>query len=524
MTDDSPRYSKRGQRIRFHCGERLRWEETPEGSRLLYAPAPLPSLADLRAATQKAIEAPLGCDPLSAQLSPGMKVTIAFDDISVPVPPFADPDPRQVIIELLVELLAEKGVTDVELVASTGLRRQMTPAELRRMLGAKLFDDFYPDRLFCHDAEDKEGNQYLGKTDENEVVELNRRAVTSDLLISVSIVFSSMDGGHKSIQTGLMTYRSARYHHNVECLMASSSFMDPARSAFHTTLRRMGEVTTRYLRVFTVEVTLNTRTLPSWLSFLEKREDQYTLLDSSRMQLTRVGSRLLPAGFTARLWSGLHSGYGVTSVQAGRIEEVHEASRQNLYRQQSVTVKGQCDVLIAGIPSVSPYAVNSIVNPVLVVNLAAGFLFNLNLGKPLVRRGGVLIVANPLRRQFDRKTHPSYVEFFDRVLAQARDPYLIQDCEEEFAANEEYLEAYRHACAFHPVHPFYAWYWAVNGMEYLSKIIVVGAEDAEVAARIGWETASSVREAVEMAKAGLHKTDPAVTVFHWPPIFLPRVG
>jgi len=325
MTEDSVHLSKRGQPIRLHSGERLRWEEVPEGSRLLYAPQPLAPLPDLRLATQKAIEAPLGCEPLGAQLSPGMKVTIVFDDISVPLPPFADPDPRQVIVETLIETLAEKGVTDVDLIAATGLRRKMTPGELRRMLGTAVFDSFYPDRLHCHDAEDADGNQYLGKTDEGEVVELNRRAVTSDLLISVSIAFSAMDGGHKSIQTGLMTYRSARFHHNVECLMASGSYMDPARSSFHEVLERMGEVTTRNLNVFTVEVTLNTRTLPSWLSFLEKREEDYSLVDSLRLQLTRAGSRLLPASLAGRFWGSIRSGYGVTSVQAGRIKEVQEA-------------------------------------------------------------------------------------------------------------------------------------------------------------------------------------------------------
>jgi len=102
-------------------------------------------------------------------------------------------------------------------------------------------------------------------------------------------------------------------------------------------------------------------------------------------------------------------------------------------------------------------------NPVLVVNLAAGYLFNMNLGKPLVRRSGVLIVTNPLRRQFDAATHPSYEEFFDRVLAEALDPYLIQNHEEEFAANETYIEAYRNSFAFHPVHPFYAWYGRSTG-------------------------------------------------------------
>ena len=36
-----------------------------------------------------------------------MKVTIAVDDISLPLPPMATPDVRQTILEIVLELLAD---------------------------------------------------------------------------------------------------------------------------------------------------------------------------------------------------------------------------------------------------------------------------------------------------------------------------------------------------------------------------------------------------------------------------------
>ena len=524
MNDESVHLPNRGEKLRFHYGDHLRWEEVPEGSRVIYAPDPLPPVQDLRGAIDRAVENPLGCDPLSAQLQPEMKVTIAFDDLSVPIPPIPEPDPRQVVIEILLEKLAQKGVTDIHMIAATGLHRQMTPQELRRMLGARIFDSRYPDSLYCHDAEDSDGNQYLGKTDCDEVVELNRRAVTSDLLIYVSIVFSSMEGGHKSIHTRLATYRTAQFHHNVECLLGSASYMDPARSRIHAVFQRMGKVTARNLNIFHIEMTLNTATFSSGLSFLRTKEYGQSLQDSLRFQVTRTLLEMMPSRLAHGLTRRFSSCYGVTSVQAGSEDAVHPVTLKNIHRQQIVSVKGQTDILVAGIPSLSPYCVNSVMNPILVVNLAAGYLFNLSLGKPLARRGGVLIIMHPLEREFDEVTHPSYVEFFDRVLADARDPYLIQDHEAEFASNEQYIEQYRHGYGFHGVHPFHAWYWAIQGMEYLSRIIVVGAQDKSVAERIGWDTASGLREAIDMSKTSLNKPSPTVSVFHWPPLFLTKVS
>src|SRR5437660_3275578 len=66
--------------------------EVPVGTRIVFPNPPVEELANWRAAIRWAINHPEGCDPLHAQLRPGMKVVIAIDDISLPLPPMRTPD------------------------------------------------------------------------------------------------------------------------------------------------------------------------------------------------------------------------------------------------------------------------------------------------------------------------------------------------------------------------------------------------------------------------------------------------
>ena len=91
------------------------------------------------------------------------------------------------------------------------------------MVGPKIWNAFYPDRFYNHDAEDPEGMVHLGKTSHGEVVNINRRAVESDLCIYVNINLVTMDGGHKSVPVGLATYRCVRHHHNAHTMLHDSS-------------------------------------------------------------------------------------------------------------------------------------------------------------------------------------------------------------------------------------------------------------------------------------------------------------
>ena len=86
-----------------HQGEGLRLETFPRGTRVVYPPESLPGLPDLDGAIAHALDNPENSEPLSALLRPGMRLTIAFDDISLPLPPMAAPDVRQLVNEAFGE-------------------------------------------------------------------------------------------------------------------------------------------------------------------------------------------------------------------------------------------------------------------------------------------------------------------------------------------------------------------------------------------------------------------------------------
>src|SRR5437870_992655 len=178
-TDSAPR-------IMFY-GEDFLCEDLPVGTRVIYPHRPLVGLPNPRAAIRYALNHPEGFAPLHALLEPGMRVTIAVDDISLPLPPMARPDVRETILDIVLEMLADGGVDDVHIVVATSLHRRMTGPEIRRMVGDKVYNAYWPDRLYNHDAEDPDGMVVLGETAHGEVVETSKRAAESDLVIYVNI-------------------------------------------------------------------------------------------------------------------------------------------------------------------------------------------------------------------------------------------------------------------------------------------------------------------------------------------------
>ena len=266
----------------FWHGERFRFERLPAGSRVVYAPEPLDPLTDPATAIRHALLQPAGDrDPLPALLCPGMRLTIAFDDISLPLPPMERPDNRQRVIEQVLDLAAEAGVDDVVLIVALALHRRMTEAELRHALGDRIYDAFAPNGLLTqHDAEDPAALVHLGLTDQGEDVEINRRAAESDLLVYVNINLVAMDGGHKSVATGLASYRSLRHHHNPQTMQHSRSFMDQHHSELHSSNWRMGRlIADSGVKIFQIETTLNTDTFPAQFGFLQKREWEWSARD-----------------------------------------------------------------------------------------------------------------------------------------------------------------------------------------------------------------------------------------------------
>jgi len=434
----------------------------------------------------------------------------------------AQPDVRQLVLEEVVEMAAEAGVEDVHLIAANSLHRRMTEDEIRHIVGDRIFSTFHPDQLYNHDAEDPDGNVLIGKTSHGEEVTLSRRAAESDLVIYVNLTFVPMDGGHKSLATGLGSYRSVRAHHTVDTLVNSRSYMNPPDSALHHSCVRQGQLIEDTVRCFHIETSVNNHSFPAVANFMQKRETDWTPTDQAAFLAIKQLTDLAPPGVKRSVFHSMRAPYGLTSVQAGQVDAVHDSTLDAVRRQMLVEVEGQTDIVTIGIPYLGPYNVNAILNPVLVVCMGLGYLFNLYRGKPVVRQGGVVILAHPCRYEFDSVQHPSYVDFYDEVLADTRDPGDIEKKYEEcFAEDPWYRQLYRKSHAYHGVHPFYAWYWAAHALQHVGSVIVVGGERAAVH-HLGFMCASTLEDALEMAEQTVGRY-PSITHLRLPPLFLADV-
>jgi len=508
----------------FWHGEQFRLEKLPVGSRVIYPPEALDPLDDIDGAIRDALLNPLDKDPLPALLFPGMKLTIAFDDVSLPLPPMKRPDVRQRVIEAVLDMAAEAGVDDVQLIAALALHRRMTEAELRQALGDRIYNSFEPHGLLTqHDAEDPDNMLHLGQTDEGEDVEINKRAAESDLLVYVNINLVAMDGGHKSVATGLASYRSLRHHHNVRTMQHSKSFMDQHKSALHSSNWRMGRhIAAQGVKIFQIETTLNTNTFPEQFAFLQKREWEWKARDRGGFLAVSKSLDRTPSRIARSIFHSIRSPHQMTSVQAGEVEAVHAVTTDHVYKQQLMQVEGQTDILTMGLPYICPYNVNSIMNPILVACLGLGYFFNLYRNKPLVRQGGVLILSHPTPWEFHPVHHPSYIDFFEQVLSETTDPVEIEaKYEQQFATDPWYIHLYRTSNAYHGVHPFYMWYWCAHALEHLGGVIIVGG-DSKAVRRMGFKPASTLRDALEMAEDVVGR-DPTVTHMHVPPLLIADV-
>ena len=505
-------------------GEDLLDIKMPGGTRVVYPKPTIAGVPDRDAGIAWALAHPEEMDPLVALLRPGMKVTIAIDDISLPLPKMPRPDLRESVLAIVLNLLAEVGVTDVHIIIATSFHRRMEEFEIRHAVGSRIFNSYHPDRLYNHDGEAPDGMVELGQTELGERVRMNRRAAESDLLIYVNINLVSMDGGSKSIGVGLCDYASLQAHHDPKTIRACDSYFDHKHSALTDSCDRMAKVINSTLKVFHIETAVNNAMFNPAMGFFVKNEDNYNAFDKAAFRTAQASLKALPRNTKRKILFSVPASYQMIAVHAGATLPTHNKTLAYCYQQYGVPLEGQTDAVVYGIPFISPYNVNSILNPLLVQVLALGYFHNMYRGMPVVKKNGVMILTHPLYNDFDPRHHPSYIEFFHRVLPETTDSFVLQQkYEAEFAHNPEYIKMYRNGHAYHGVHPFYMWYWGENGRAHVGKVIVVGAEDPTTASVMGWDCAATMDDALEMAQSHVgHK--PSVTLMHIPPIGMADVS
>lgn len=424
----------------------------------------VPAIADIGAEVATAISAPLDGAPLAKRVRRGSRVTIAFDDPTVPC--YAPVWP--LALAVVIGTLEDAGVLrrDIRLLCANALHRKFTLEELARLLGDDIMRD-HADRIGCHDAEDPEAIVALDDTPSGHHVELNRAVVDSDLTVYLNCSTTrGFSGGWKSICVGLSTYRSIHHHHKPDLMSMSLD-----RNKMHAILDEMGAVVVAALgkeRIFKLETVL-----------------------ANPFQVHRIVGGSVGATRSAVLET-------LRSVQP---------ARRDLSTERS-------DVILYGVPDWSPYAAYSHGNPILdLVSTGLGYLGGLieAAGKP----GCTVILVNPARRRWDRKRHASYPYVWENVLPQTKDPDEARTrFEPELARDQSLIDRYRNDNAFHPVHAVMAIY-PLKRLRHAGHVVVAGAEDPSVPAHLGFGSAPTIEAALGRA-ADIHGKDPSVALIDYP--------
>ena len=421
---------------------------------------------DLHEVVDRALNEPLDRAPLREQARPGMRVTLAFDDPTVPcyAPVWASAIPA-IVTELEAGGVARD---DITLLCANALHRKFTLDELARTLG----DDVvraHAERIGCHDAEDPERLTYLGTTQSGLDVELNSAVIDSDLTVYLNCsTMRGFSGGWKSICVGLSSYRSIHHHHTPDIMSMSLD-----RNRMHEMLDEMGALVEDRLgadRIFKLETVL-----------------------ANPLEVHDV-------------YSG---SVGATRTKVIETLRAHQGARRDMIDEPS-------DVVIYGVPDWSPYAAFSQTNPILdLISTGLGYLGGViqAFGKP----GCTVILASPCRERWDRQHHASYPEVWSEVLPATKDPDEARlRFEPQLAARTDYIERYRFDNSFHPVHAVMALY-PLKRLRYAERVIVAGAEDPKIPAHCGFDSAPSVEAALDMARA--EGDADRVALVEYPPAF-----
>jgi len=498
------------------CGDDVLVYNFDDRVKIFYPPDPIPPLEDPDRAVLDAIRSPIGSKPISELVDAASNVVIAFDDMCVPLPHSRKKDPRAIAARAVVAELENAGVKkeNITFICARGLHRRCKPQELRMILGSDIVKEF-KDRILHHNPTDPGNLVKIGETPSGHVVEINKVAAEADLLIYLNITFTPMNGGWKSFIIGLGSYSTIRASHIPE-VTGKGHLMDPERSMLHKIIWEMGQVLKERVNVFTVESVVNNDFYSGLLGRLWRplkgqssriRKILLKLMGKSPKFLKRIVRRKYRAN------------YAPIGFFAGDPEEAHKETLKLVEKQMLVRVDQQFDVVIFGLPNLCPYSVGTELNPVLLHTTIFGYLVNMYKGKPPLKRGGVLVVANPAEKVFDLEQHPSYAELYYKILPNITKMEDLENYEKEFLEREDLMQKFVQRYAYHPIHAIIAYYWGAMGRKHAGRTIIAGAKSEDVLKRLGLEDAKDLDDAIRKAKEYAGE-DASIAYLFMPPLFI----
>lgn len=195
-------------KLKLAYGENGLNVELPDNTDVIRADY-VPGLADEPSALRQSVQQPIGSPPLAELVRAGQSVVIVHSDITRPTP-------NDRILPVLLAELAQSGIArhDITLLNALGTHRPQTDAELRKMLGDHVVNNY---RCLQHDGNDGANLVSLGVTSNGHPVRLNRRLMEADIRILTGFVephfFAGFSGGPKAILPAIAGAESVLSNH-----------------------------------------------------------------------------------------------------------------------------------------------------------------------------------------------------------------------------------------------------------------------------------------------------------------------
>ncbi len=437
-----------------------RWDEpveisVPASAVVIQAePKPdYPALEDPVGAIRKALDQPLGMPPLRELVNGKSKVAIAFDD------PLKY-GPKYLTVPVLIEELVGAGVErrNITLVSANGTHDKPPKEDFKGfyrglypVLPDEIVDEFWPEQFVNHDANDPKGLVNMGTSRLGDLVEHNRVLVDSDLTIYTGSVFPLIWGGYcgEGVVIGLASARSIFCHHKFSVIGASDSVhSDPRMQGY----RHHKEAVMDRIEAFTGKKVFYLNGVPD------------------------------PTGN----WAGFFAGH-YKEVQQPQWEC---ADRQHLHGAP------QADIIIAGMAKYLLYGDTR--NPIVNIVGATTILRSWR-NKPVLRKGGVIILVSKCDGYIDPDKHPSYIEALNHFQKAGSAQALEEQQFERLLSNNGLMDRYSKRNAYHPVHPIWLFNENQYALDHAGKVIIATAEDPAAPARVGAEYAPTVEDALKQA-------------------------
>lgn len=168
-----------------------------------------PGIGDETAALVRALDHPIGTEPLSGWLKPDQRICITFTDLTR-----ATPNER--IIPVLLDYLDRHGVRKdaIVLLNQLGTHRPNSREELEVMLTPDVVRSY---RVVNHEPENERALVQVGVTDDGTPALINRQYVEADLRIVTGFIephlFAGFSGGPKNIMPGIAGLETVKSNH-----------------------------------------------------------------------------------------------------------------------------------------------------------------------------------------------------------------------------------------------------------------------------------------------------------------------